>query len=209
MVRAALAGDDLDNAVRVLRELSFRRLDAIPQQFDLLFHDDEAVRRKARSVLANVGASLASDAGAKSPLDERLLAILDDPQQSARHADAVRALAAMFMLDTRSGEPGRAALYAQRRLAVANRLRDIMINGDESLLAPALAGASALASAQPRELVEQGYVPKDIPAERLQAIKKVAEQAENERARLIDERYYQQAYGYSLEPHRGPGGGFF
>jgi hypothetical protein len=87
-VKEALTGKDKDRAIHVLVSMNFQRLDAIPEQVDLLF--DEEVRRAARGILPNLSAA------ARSRLAERLLAVLDDEERSRHHADAVRALGVLM-----------------------------------------------------------------------------------------------------------------
>jgi beta-lactamase regulating signal transducer with metallopeptidase domain/thioredoxin-like negative regulator of GroEL len=86
LIKTALTGEDVENALYVLSSLGFGSLDTWPEQMDFLFHEDNAVRRRARSILGNTRLQT------RRLVSDRLTAILDDPQRSDDHDDAIRAM---------------------------------------------------------------------------------------------------------------------
>jgi hypothetical protein len=86
LTKEVLTSDDADKALNLLRLLAFRDLVHYPEQFDLIMHDDPAVRLKVRQYLPHVPGS------ARGAIAERLLTMLDNPERTTDHADAVRAV---------------------------------------------------------------------------------------------------------------------
>ncbi|RIK81090.1 MAG: hypothetical protein DCC67_08420 [Planctomycetota bacterium] len=130
--------------------------------------------------------------------------------QAAKHADAVRALNAMFKNKSNFSDQARAELYRQRRQLVADRLKAILTEGDASLVAPALAGVATLAKASPARVVKiDSFVSADTPDDRVGAIEAAVAQADVEIQQLTDPQFLEETYGFNLDADATPGGGFF
>jgi hypothetical protein len=156
LIKAALRGDDAANALDMLAELRFKNPDYLTEQIDLLFHPDAEVRRAARSALTR------ARFGELEAVADRLLAILDDPKQAAKHADAVRALGVLIRvpLDPNDQNP-RYSIAA--REAVGKRLRKLLQDGPVELLPAALVALNADASPDYRRALTRSD---DLSAER-------------------------------------------
>ncbi len=129
LARKALQGKNPDLAV--LRELKYRHLDRVPEQFDLFFHENSSTRRYARNLLPRNDAS---------PLVfDRLMEVLDDPAQSKKHLYAIRALSFA------NGSPNSDQ--------IESRLKEVVRNGDEQLLGPALAALTKVMVGTSRHVV--------------------------------------------------------
>ncbi|NOY42324.1 MAG: M48 family metalloprotease [Planctomycetes bacterium] len=111
VARKALQGEHPN--MSVLNMLSYRHLDQVPEQFDMLLHEDPEIRKSARRVLVNNNRI--------QPLIDKLMEVLDDAAQSKKHVYAIRALP-----------------YANGNPKVVLFLIIIAGEGDEQLLGPAL-----------------------------------------------------------------------
>ena len=137
LVKEVLTGPDHANAVRTLHYLGYTRTDEFLEQETLLFHEDAATRRGARTVLAQPrrGKDVAGIA-------DRLIAVLDDPARPEDHANAIRALAALVSKRTSD------AVRAQTAPG-AGRASDI----DQAVIDKIYLRIEPIARAGPRELL--------------------------------------------------------
>jgi hypothetical protein len=195
LTRTALAGRDTDHALAVLRSLGGARLHEFPEAFQLLFHEDAAVRRTARTILRPTQLPLSSVRDYQSTV-EQLLAVLDDGELSA--TDKANAIRALTLFD------GFLELESQVELRdrVAERLKHVLNEGEEELLAPAFI---ALRRIWQPALTEFGN---EAPEDRKQLVLKAAQRRQEEEADLVDEP---TADGPPpvRSGFRGGGGGFF
>lgn len=117
--------------MEVLGTLHFKHLDLVPEQLELLVHQDLEIGASARRVLSNAVLSNA-DVPITDVLDS-LLPILADPAQKDKHADAIRAIKSM---STR--------FSSADRKRVVRQLEEIAREGDEQLLGPSLSALKRL-----------------------------------------------------------------
>ncbi len=141
MVRAVFTGEGKDNALALLRGWRFQDLDRHPEQLELLFDDDESVRRQARTILSRMNPSMRpNESAALSAVATKLLEVLDDPSRAADHANAIRALAAIGEYLARNAN-------SPARESAVQRLETVVAEGDDSLLLPAYVALRRLQSA--------------------------------------------------------------
>jgi hypothetical protein len=169
LIKAALRGDDAANALDMLAELRFKNPDYLTEQIDLLFHPDAEVRRAARSALTR------ARFGELEAVADRLLAILDDPNQSAKHADAVRALGVLQRYQWEANDKNQRYSTAAGK-AVQERLRQVLQDGPVELLPAVLVALGGDSADAARERIRDEDLSDDRQAEVEKAIAKFPEE---------------------------------
>jgi hypothetical protein len=129
MIRDALGGSDPKQALATLQNTRFQRMDAFPQQIDLLIHPDAVVRKAARHILAQ-----SMNHATVPTTAELLLAVLDDPKRADSRAEAIRALGIVLDAARQYGDEASRALTHK----ILEKLVQIMEEGPQELVAPSL-----------------------------------------------------------------------
>ena len=142
MTKEALQSDDVESALKLLSSISFANVDKLPEQLEFLFAAESATKQAARDALARSSGPQVRDAVA-----DKLLAILNDANQSARHADAIRALA-MFSGNIHPISQGQ-NMSQQKRQEIIDALDKVSREGTPDLLLPALAALQLIYAAHP------------------------------------------------------------
>jgi hypothetical protein len=153
----------------MLAELRFTNPDYLTEQIDLLFHPDAEVRRAARSALTR------ARFGELEAVADRLLAILDDPNQSAKHADAVRALGVLQRYQWEANDKNQRYSTAAGK-AVQERLRQVLQDGPVELLPAVLVALGGDSADAARERIRDEDLSDDRQAEVEKAIAKFPEE---------------------------------
>ena len=130
--RRYLTGDKPSPQILVM--LGYRNLDLIPEQFELLFHENSEVRQLARRVLSDQRSTSQQDV---LKVVGKLLQVLDDPKQFEKHIYAIRALGKISEALS-SLKPGGDQIIRSERKRISATLSKIARYGDENLLAPAV-----------------------------------------------------------------------
>jgi beta-lactamase regulating signal transducer with metallopeptidase domain len=188
MTKEALQSDDVEGSLNLLRFIGFSNVDELPEQLEFLFAADLETRQAARDVLACSSGPQVRDAVA-----DKLLAILNDPNQSARHADAIRALAMVSssVVPTPHGHH----ISQGKRQEIIDSLYRVAREGATELFVPAVA-ASHLFLIDPDI---QPVLESSLAAERVKLLEESKQQIEEEKQSLLK--------GTALGEQRG--GGFF
>jgi hypothetical protein len=79
---------------------------------------------------------------------QHLLAVLDDPKQTAKHAEAIRALGVVLDAARRNGDEDSRELTAK----LAGKFDHIITEGPQDLLAPSLVAAGVMSSPKEAEM---------------------------------------------------------
>ena len=196
LVKATLTGADAANAVELLRNIGYRRIDEYPEKLELLFHSDPAIRRLARTALYH-----SIDPGTHDAVTAKLLAIVADPKQADRHADAIRAIAAIVKRAGDKPNPGRPTLSKETIQAIADGLTPILAEGSAELIPPAFLVADKVRRTAnfKNKLVDFLSNP---PEDRMAPVEAALKASPDEESALID----QPEHGGGVD---GSGGGFF
>jgi hypothetical protein len=200
LTKAALTSDDTDRALSLLRILAFRQLDRYPEQFDLLMHEDPAIRPKVRQYLPHVPDS------ARGAIAERLLAILDNPERTADHADAVRALGILTRRygQRESGQRDWTTSGAYKK--ALDRLGRITEEGPDDLVPAAIVALGVETREQLEDLIKEWKEGSpNFSAERRDRATRAREKIEEEAKKVMGDE--DSSAGF-IRPV-GPGGGYF
>ncbi|QDT76161.1 M56 family metallopeptidase [Lacipirellula limnantheis] len=174
LLKEAFSSPNSAASLGALQGVAFTRLDEFPEQFEMLFAEDEKTRKEARLVLVQ---NYSEDR--HHEVLTRLLGVLDDPGQSTRHVDAIRALGAIG----RVRDPMRPGLETETRKLISGRLEKIRKEGPVELFVPSSVALSSMYSAYSRN--ESKDLMKDLPAERKKLMDESAEQLKQEEASLF------------------------
>lgn len=159
MVREALRGDKPE--MQVFNKLRFHRLDLIPEQYDLLFHEDPQIRNTSINIVRGGGGDI-------EPVLSKLLEILDDPTRNPDHEKAVIAL---YRLN------GYFINIPERRQPIVDKIKEILVSSDTKLLPASLALASTLSAKAPKIVINE--LGDKITDDRHKELEAAIEQAEN------------------------------
>jgi beta-lactamase regulating signal transducer with metallopeptidase domain len=176
MIRAALAPQQFyPIGWPILLKLRFTQLEMYPEQIELLFHKDEQTREKVMNVLFHV---LNSDS--YGLIADRLLAVIDDPERKADHAQAIELLPRTKM--SLNSQEGRA-----HRNKILGTLGNLLVNGDEEILPVTLRTMSSLATRPMHEIIEK--LGDRVTDERREELEQVAKKIEDEQREEDDVRF--------------------
>jgi hypothetical protein len=201
LIKAALTGEDVGNALAVLRMLSFGQLDQWPQQLDFLFDEDAAACRRARTILQW------SSSPSRQAVADRLLAVLNDPKRADDHADAIRALGVLArplnnqFAGRREGWPDEETIKELNK-----RFEQIVREGPPELVAPALV-AMGVDSVKTLHHAFKGNVAGESE-ETKERIERARDKIEAELEQLVDPPNIGGGFG-GMGGAGGRGGGMF
>jgi hypothetical protein len=162
MAKAALRINDPN--LDLLSFLGFRRLDAVPEQIELLVHPRQDIRDLARLKLRQT-----FEYGGAPAIADPLLAILNDPKRADDHVAAIRALSTL----ANAKEPEKLRDDKKR---VIDRLHQILNDADNVLVIPAWAALLRLEHLHPQNALSQWVASGAITAKRADALKKIDEE---------------------------------
>ena len=169
--------------------IGFANVNELPEQLEFLFAAEPATRQTARDILSRSVGPQGRDA-----VSDKLLAILNDPNQSPRHADAIRALA-MFS-KTKGPTPYGYGLSKEKKREVFESLRRVAQTGSTELFVPAVVASELMYDAP--ELA-RSLLMKTLSDERKKLLEESTQQLADEKELLLK--------GTALGEQQG--GGFF
>jgi hypothetical protein len=153
LIRTHLKSDPPHTAI--LFATRFHHLNRLPEQLDLLFHDDYDVRTTAQQALVTQPQMVA-----KPEVYRRLVALLEDSTRADDHRRAVELLgqSAVFFLN---------GPVAPMKQQVVDELSKIVMEGDASLVPAAIKSLVQL-DAEDERSVLNGFIEKEdeLPEER-------------------------------------------
>ncbi|HEX6963564.1 MAG TPA: hypothetical protein VF175_16980, partial [Lacipirellula sp.] len=194
LMRRSLTDHDMNNALNALRILNFRRLESLPEQFDVLMHDDPKVRQEARTFLPNVSAN------DRAAVIERLWDIVENPERKNDHRDALRALGVLVrQFGYGAGEPGGWTESELYRRSI-KRLEQLIREGPKDLV-PAAIVAYGISAEGIDEWLKDTAEPTDLK----ERVKQSRGKIEAEERRVFGDR--DLGMGGGMEG--SPGGGKF
>ncbi|NOY28990.1 MAG: hypothetical protein GXP28_02085 [Planctomycetes bacterium] len=165
----------------MLAMLAYQHLDQVPEQFDLFFHEEFDVRKRARQIISVETVPLTS----RTQLFDKLVDVLNDPAQSKKHINAIRAISSAHSF------PG------QNKHRIKTSLLKIARESDKQLFGPALFALARVMASDVgivRRAVKEGPLSEDRK-------KLLGDTGAIEKLILEEQRL--------MSPTEGGGGGFF